>query len=228
MRTLSRLLAIKRGGGFGRPGLLIAMMIFSAAVGAETPAPAAKPVAGKDAKAAPPLNIPPDAAREQAVQDELTRRLPATEIQLLDVDKGKVVGLYTEQTAKKVRGAVLLLPGMDRSADDPGLVQALREALPKAGWSTLSLQLPLLPAGSPREAYGGVVEAARKRIQAALAQLGKLQQKNIVIVGLDLGGALALLSAPDGKKDVKGVVALSLDFVDGLNPPSIRRRVSTS
>jgi acetyl esterase/lipase len=219
MRKLSDLFALRRGGGFRRLGVSIATLIFSLTAAAETPpAAGAKPAAAKDAKApTPAIKIPPDAGREQAIQDELARRLPGAEIVLLDVDKAKVVGLYREQTARQARGAVLLLPGMDRSADDPGLVRAFREALPKVGWSTFSLQLPLLPPGSPREAYGGVVEPARKRIQAALAQLAKLQQKNIVVVGIDLGGALALLTAPD-TKDMKGVVALSLDFVDGLNP----------
>jgi len=72
--------------------------------------------------------------------------------------------------------------------------------------------------GAPREAYGGTVEAAGKRIQAALAHFKEKKLSNVVIIGHELGAALAL-NAAAGSKDVRAVVALSVSSADGLNPP---------
>jgi len=184
-------------------------------------AAAAKDGGGKrDKSAKPPLQIAPDAAREQAIVDAVTARVPAAEVLQLEVGKAKVLALYREQTGREPRGAVLLLHAMDDTADEPGLIHALRTGLPAAGWSTLSLQLPVLPAGSPREAYGGTQELAGQRIAAALARLAESKPKAIAIIGQELGAALALATAA-GTKEVKGVVALSLSSAEGLNPPAV-------
>jgi hypothetical protein len=190
--------------------------------GKDKPAAAtAKDAGGKSEKGGkPPLAIPPDAAREQAIVDAVTARVPAAEVLQLEVEKSKVLALYREQTGREPRGAVLLLHAMDDTADEPGLIHALRTGLPAAGWSTLSLQLPVLPAGSPREAYGGTQELAQKRIAAALARLAEKKPEAIAIVGQELGAALAL-SAAANAKEVKGVVALSLSSAEGLNPPAV-------
>lgn len=189
--------------------------------GGDEPAAAATNAGGKTAKGgAPPLVIAPDAGREQAIVDAVSARVPAAEVLLLEVEKAKVLALYKEQTGREPRGAVLLLHAMDDTADEPGLIHALRTELPAAGWSTLSLQLPVLPAGSPREAYGGTQEAARKRIAAALARLAELRPESIAIVGQELGASLALATAA-GAREVRGVVALSLSSADGLNPPAV-------
>lgn len=208
--------------------VLIALLLPVVAI-AQTPAPApaagAAPAAAAGAAAAPapaatpPLNIPPDAAREQAIQAQITARVPASEVVLLDVDGAKVLALLAPQSAKQPRGVVVIAHGMDGGADEPGLIHSLRKQLPQYGWSTLSVQMPVLPAGSPREAYGGIVEAAGKRIQAAVAHAQSLKQSNVVVIGQDVA-AVAAISTLAESKDVKGIAALSLDFADGLNPPA--------
>jgi pimeloyl-ACP methyl ester carboxylesterase len=194
-------------------------LIAAGTLSAQTPAPKSS-AAGQatESKAAAPLNIAPDTAREQSIAETIVSRVAPADVLWLEVDGAKVLALYNEQILKKPRGAVLLLHGMDRNADDPALMRALRTALPKAGWSVLAVQLPVLPANSPREAYGGTVEAAAKRVQAALAELKKRKQLNIALVGQDLGAALAL-SMAGSAKDVRAVAALSLSSAEGLNPP---------
>lgn len=201
--------------------------LLALGAGAQTTVPAGKE---KPAAAAPgdpggkgdepPLKVAPDAVREQAIVDAVTARVPAAEVLLLEVEKARVLALYKEQTGREPRGAVLLLHAMDDTADEPGLIHALRTELPAAGWSTLSLQLPVLPAGSPRAAYGGTQELAQKRIAAALAKLSEFRPEAIAIIGQELGASLALATAA-GAKDIKGVVALSLSSADGLNPAAV-------
>jgi hypothetical protein len=206
--------------------MLSGVMLALGAVAQTTPPegkdkPAASTSKATDGKAdKPALKIPPDTAREQAIVDAISGRVPADEVMLLEVEKAKVLALYREQTGWVARGAVLLLHPMDDTADEPGLIHALRTELPEAGWATLSLQLPVLPAGSPREAYGGTQELAQKRIAAALARLAEKKPEAIAIVGQELGAALAL-SAGANAKEVKGVVALSLSSAEGLNPPAV-------
>lgn len=201
---------------------LIAM--FAAGLRAEEPAPAAAPPAAETPAASPPppseppAAVAPDAAREKAIADRLASLVAPEEILWLDVDGAKVLALYAEQTTAQPKGAAVILHGMDGTPDRGALIHLLRTELPDSGWSTLAVQLPVLPPGSPRAAYAGTLEAAGKRIAAAVAYLKSRQLRNIVVVGHELGAAAAVRFASGG--GVQALAALSLSAVEDILAPA--------
>jgi pimeloyl-ACP methyl ester carboxylesterase len=189
--------------------LLLAAAVATAAGAQEAPAPTA-----------PAPVVPPDAAREQAIADRLAGRMAAEEVVWLEGGGSKSLALYAEQTAPAPKGAAIIVHGMAGNADSEPLIRLLRTELPASGWSTLSVQLPVLPAGTPRASYAGSFEASGQRIAAAIAHLKGRQQLNIVLVGHELGAAAAIRAAAAAGGELRALVLLGLSSVDDLTPPA--------
>jgi hypothetical protein len=134
---------------------------------------------------------------------------------------GKPFGaIYTEQTTGKPKGALLIVPDLNRAADAPGVVTALATSVPRSGWSSLTLELPSVPADGSRSAYGKDIEAATKRVAAGLEFLRSKQAAAIVVLGHGLGATVnAVLLAQGSAKRVVGLVAVGWDLGDDLLPP---------
>ena len=129
---------------------------------------------------------------EKQVAEKLKSTAEATEIENLDSNGRAFLGLYTELSGDVASGAVIVLHGMGGHADWPKTISPLRLALPQQGWSTLSIQLPLLAIETPIENYGKTLDDASARIDAAVRFLRKRKFHNIVIVGHSFGAASAL------------------------------------
>ena len=69
------------------------------------------------------------------------------------------------------RGGVILLHGRGFHADWESVVGPLRVALADAGWSTLSIQLPVLAKGRKYYDYVAIFPQAHPRIEAAIAYM---------------------------------------------------------
>ena len=213
--------------------LLLSSLLSAPVMAADTPPPAAQPApatpapgtaatppgAGTEAaKAVAGPTIAPDTAREKAIADALISRVRPDQAVWLDADGTKVLALYDDDTKGKPRGTAIILHGIEASPDMNGIVHVLRIGLPDRGWSTLAVQLPVLPPGSPPTAYAGTLAGADKRLQAAMAYLKTKQAGPIVLVGYELGAVLALRGA--GQAGVAAVVALDVSSSDVAVPPA--------
>ena len=129
----------------------------------------------------------------------------------LEAGGQRFLGLYTEATSA-AQGGVILLHGTAAHADWPGVIHPLRRNLPSYGWTTLSIQLPEPALGKDgRWELAPIFEAGKTRIEAAVALLEKQGINNIVIIGHDLGAAVAasaLAGAKNGK--IAGFVAVGM------------------
>ncbi len=171
-------------------GMFFMLVLSASAVpctGATKP-DASHATAAKTAPAAAPPKE--DTAREQRWAKELAGDLVVGEAQWLKAKGTRFLSLYTQQTLASRKGAVILLPGMGAHPDWPGVIHALRVKLPDHGWSTLSLQMPLLPSGSPADDYASLFDVAAARIQAGIDFLHKQGVKHIVLAGHSLGAAM--------------------------------------
>ena len=214
--------------------LLLFSLLSAPVLAADAPPPAAQPApppaaapgaaaqpAGAGTEAVKPAagpTIAPDTAREKAIADALLPRVRPDQAVWLDADGAKVLALYDVDTKGKPRGTAVILHGIESSPDVNGVIHALRTRLPDRGWSTLAVQLPILPAGSPPAAYAGTLAAAKKRLQAAMAYLKTKQAGPIVLVGYEFGAVLALRGA--GEPGVAAVVALDLPGSEVVVPPA--------
>lgn len=137
------------------PALCLSLILPCAfSVNAADPAPAAaaeKPAEEKPAERQPLLE------RSQEEAAALERKVPAQEQQQLQAASETFLALWKPANTADPKGAVIIVPGAGETADWPQAIGPLRQKLPNAEWSSLSITLPDLQsdAFAPR-----VVEAA--------------------------------------------------------------------
>jgi dienelactone hydrolase len=135
-----------------------------------------------------------DQAREQRWADEIVPTLVVGNAVWLQPPgpQKKFLGLFTEprQGAKAARGAIVLVHGLGVNPDY-GVIGSLRTSLADAGWTTLSIQMPVLGAGESAERYPGLFPEASDRIGAAIAWLQARKYKRIFLVSHSMGARMA-------------------------------------
>jgi alpha/beta superfamily hydrolase len=124
----------------------------------------------------------------------------------------KFLAIYTE--AEKPRGAAIIAHGRGWSPDFE-LYGILRQKLAEQGYSTLSIQLPVLGGGAKIGDYIPTYPEAGERFRLATDFLKSKEFKNIAIVSHSLGATMAnqYLIAAD-KTDVKAWVFIGI--INGL------------
>jgi len=135
-----------------------------------------------------------DDAREQRWADQVLPTLVVGDAVWLQPPgpQKKFLGLFTEARAgaKSARGAVVLVHGLGMNPDY-GVIGSLRTRLADAGYTTLSIQMPVLAAGEPAERYPGLFAEAADRIGAAVAWLQAKKYRRIVLVSHSMGARMA-------------------------------------
>jgi pimeloyl-ACP methyl ester carboxylesterase len=130
-----------------------------------------------------------DYAREKRWADEITGGLPAGDVQWLKQKNGhQFLGLYL--APEKSRGAAIIAHGRGWSPDFE-LYGLLRTKLAEMGWTTLSIQMPVLPSTAILGLYVPLYPDARERFQLAVDFLKGKGHRNIAIVSHSLGATMA-------------------------------------
>lgn len=130
-----------------------------------------------------------------------------------------VIALHREGQRKKGRGAVLLLHAPGGSADGAGLVRRLRLGLSEAGWSTLSLQLPVwFPSDSPQGWLDRNAWLATS-ISAGLNWLAQRGLLNQAIIAMGPSGQAAIaFGAKAAPPELQAIVLISTALKNGTVP----------
>ena len=108
--------------------------------------------------------------REQRWATQILDSQMIGEAAWLKVKADKFLALYNP--AAKPKGGVILMHDAGLNPDWPDVISPLRRELPEHGWTTLSLQMPLLPQNAPLTAFGPIIDETPQRIRAALRQAG--------------------------------------------------------
>lgn len=124
----------------------------------------------------------------------------------------KYLSLYTE--APKAKGAVLLVHGIGVHPDW-GLVGMLHQRLADAGYTTLSVQMPVLAADAKAEAYLSSFPESSARLHKAVAFLKDKGYAKVALVSHSLGCRMSYrYLASHDEPAVKGWAALSAPGTD--------------
>ena len=130
-----------------------------------------------------------DYEREKRWADEIQKSLMVGDAVWLKQKNGhRFLGLFTE--AKNPKGAVVIAHGRGWSPDFE-LYGTLRTRLAEMGYTTLSIQLPILPSTAILGLYVPLYPDARERFQLAVDFLKAKGHRNIAIVSHSLGATMA-------------------------------------
>lgn len=154
------------------------------------------------------MAVASDYAREKKWADEILPAVLVGDPVWLDGPKDhKFLGLYAE--APKAKGAVILGHGIGVHPDW-GLIGALRQSLVEQGYTTLSVQFPVMAAEAKANDYAPTFDEAAARLAKATAFLKQKGYARIAIVSHSLGCRMSyryLSGKPDDA--IKTWVALS-------------------
>ena len=132
------------------PALCLALILpCTLPVQAADPAPAK----AAEAKEPPPPEYAPLLPRTQEDALALQRSLPQADLQQLQAGDDSFLALWKPANSDDPKGAVVLVPGADESADWPQAIGPMRSRFPDIGWASLSITLPdaLSDGSDPRQ-----------------------------------------------------------------------------
>jgi len=163
----------------------------------------------------------PDYAREKRWADEVVPGLVVGDAVWLQQKSGhKFLGILTE--APKPRGAVIIVHGLGIHPDW-NLIGVLRTQLAENGYTTLSIQMPVLAADARGDAYAPLFPDAAERLRVAIDYLRKRGSTRIAIAAHSLGARMAdaylVQSADPG---VAAWVAIAIFPAEFADPAKLR------
>jgi pimeloyl-ACP methyl ester carboxylesterase len=132
---------------------------------------------------------PSDYAREKRWADQIVPTLVTGEAVWLEAPRTeKFLGIYTE--AKDARGAIILAHGLGVHPDF-GVIGELRTRLAENGYTTLSVQMPILAVDAPAARYPVLFWEADARFAGALTYLRRKHYDKIWLVSHSMGSRMA-------------------------------------
>lgn len=162
--------------------------------------------------------------QEGLYAEELKQRVKTGKLEQLDAGGKKFVAIFQEQTVKKTNGAVIILHDRMQHPDWREVINPVRSYLPLYGWSTLSIQAPLLELDKPIREYEKILDPASTRIISAIQYLKSRGVKRIILLGYGMGAIMAMdYLARASQNDISSVVTISM-----TSKPKIPRMDTTA
>ncbi|MDH5191584.1 MAG: alpha/beta hydrolase family protein [Gammaproteobacteria bacterium] len=146
----------------------------------------------------------------------------------------KIFAIYTQETHGNTQGGIILIHDLGQHPDWPDVISPLRTRLPELGWSTLSLQMPVLDANANLKEYGALFDKVPGYIKAAVEYLRTQNIGNVVIIGHGLGAAMgANYLANAGNRSqtgVTGFIGISMSAPENvdkrMHTPSLLEKIT--
>ena len=161
-----------------------------------------------------------DYAREQRWAAEVLSGLVVGEpVYLPQANGHRFLGLYAEADGATL--AIIVVHGMGLHPDW-GMIGSLRRDLNDIGYTTLSIQMPILAADTSYQAYPALFPEAAERLQLATAYLAQRGYKKIAIVSHSNGSRMTRQFMATNPERINAWVALSLtqgDTFEGIQAP---------
>lgn len=129
-----------------------------------------------------------DYAREKKWADEVTPAIVAGDPVYLEARNHKFLTLFTE--APNARAALVIVHGLGVHPDW-NLIGVLRTQLADAGYTTLSVQMPVLKNEARGEDYPSTFPEAAQRLDQAVAFLKAKGYKKVAIVSHSMGSRMS-------------------------------------
>lgn len=153
-----------------------------------------------------------DYAREKKWADEITPGIVVGDpIYLEQANQHKFLGIYTEAAGAKM--GVVVVHGLGIHPDW-GMIGTLRQQLADQGYTTLSIQMPILAVDAKGEGYPPTFPEAAERLQLAVDYLHKKGFNKVAIVSHSMGSRMSRFYMAKNPPGVSAWAALGLASTD--------------
>ena len=161
-----------------------------------------------------------DYAREKKWADEITPGIVVGDpIYMEQANQHKFLGIYTEAAGAKM--GVVVVHGLGIHPDW-GMIGTLRQQLADQGYTTLSIQMPILAVNAKGEDYPPTFPEAAERLQLAVDYLQKKGFNKVAIVSHSMGSRMSHFYMAKNPPAVSAWAALGLASADtykGIKAP---------
>jgi len=155
----------------------------------------------------------PDYEREQRMDDEI--RDAVFDGEVLDLNDGTKDFMAIQTDADDAKGAVIILHGRGFHSDWAEVVNPLRVGLVDEGWTTLSIQMPVLEKQAKYYDYVPLFPNANLRISAAIEHIKEQGISPVVLIAHSCGGHMAMdWVRQNGEEGIDAFVGLGMGATD--------------
>ncbi len=163
-----------------------------------------------------------DLAREKRMAEEIVDTILDGDAVFLKTDNHEFLAIYTE--ADDAKGVAIILHGRGFHPDWSDTVNPLRVGLVESGWSTLSVQMPVLEKQAKYYDYVPLFPAAAARIDAAISYVRKQiinnkQDNKVVLIAHSCGAHMAMSWVEsDPSESIDAYIGLGMGATDYKQP----------
>ncbi len=151
-----------------------------------------------------------DLAKEKRWADQIVDELIDGDEIWLEANGQKFLSILTIAQGD-TKGGVIVMHGIGVHPNWPQVVYPLRVQLAARGWTTLSLQMPILPNEAQAQEYVPLLDEVPSRIRAGIAALKEQGAEPIFLVAHSLGSGMARhFLAAGGDAAIKGFVGVGM------------------
>lgn len=159
----------------------------------------------------------PDYAREARLANQIVDMILDGDPVWLEANQREFLGIYTP--AETDDSAVMILHGRGFHPDWGDAIKPLRVGLVEHGYSTLSLQMPVLAKDATYYDYVPIFEFAHARIEAGLKHLRDLGHRRVILLAHSCGVHMAMdWIARRGDDGIDAFIGLGMGATDYGQP----------
>jgi hypothetical protein len=161
--------------------------------------------------------VQPNYEREARLAEQIVDMILDGDSVWLEADQREFLGIYTE--ADDSRAAVLILHGRGFHPDWADAINPLRVGLVESGYSTLSLQMPVLEKEAKYYDYVPLFGFAHARIEAGLRYLRENGHRKVILLAHSCGVHMAMdWIRKNGDDSIDAYVGLGMGATDYGQP----------
>lgn len=135
-------------------------------------------------------DVKPDYERETRLAEQIVDDIFDGEPLWLQANEHNFLSIYTPNDAQP-KGSIIILHGRGVHPDWPDVAGPLRTGLVEAGWSTLSIQMPVLERGKTYYDYLPLLKYSHQRIEAAITFIREQSELPVVLIAHSCGAHMA-------------------------------------
>ncbi len=167
-----------------------------------------------------------DTGKETRWAEQVSETLFDGEIVWLTAGQHEFLAIEMRPGNGKVKNAVIVVHGIGVHPNWEQVIRPARVQMAEAGWTTLSIQMPILPNQATALEYQPLFDEVPARFSAAIGFLKENGAENIVVVSHSLGAAMsASYLAQTDSGDISALVVIGMSAQTSTMPVDTARAI---